>query len=90
MKFVELSEVVRSTGDINQKFDHVVKVLSTAATANTNAVLLLIDAIKEVPGFDAGKLKKALEDLQNSPPTGTDVIGPLHSQLIGVFKGRLD
>lgn len=90
MKFVDLSDVVRSTGDINEKFDHVVKVLSTATLANTNAVMFLIDAVKEVPGFDVEKFKKALTDLQNSPPTGKDVVGPLHSQLVGMFKSRLD
>ena len=90
MKFVDLSDVVRNTPDINEKFDHVVKVLTTASMANTNAVLFLIDAVKEVPGFDVEKLKERLTDLQNSAPTGNDVIGPLHSQLIGIFKGRLD
>lgn len=90
MKFVELSEVVRSTGDINDKFDHVVKVLTTAATANTNATLILIDALKATPGFDATAFKKQLNDLKDSPPQAIDIIGPLHSHLIATFMSRLD
>lgn len=90
MKFVELSEVVRNTGDINEKFDHVVKVLTTAATANTNAVIVLIDALKATPGFDVAAFKKQLSELKDSPPQALDINGPLHSQIISTFISRLD
>lgn len=89
MKVVDLIEAVRGTSDIDKKIEHVVISLSTAATANINGLMLLLDVLDKSPGFDKEALKKELQLLRGAPPSSADINGPLHSNIIGLFLSRL-
>lgn len=89
MAVIDLIDAIRSTGDIDKKFEHVVKTLSTAATANLNATMVLLDVLNTTPGFDKVALKKKLEELRDEPPVNSDIHGPLYSQIITLIGSRL-
>jgi hypothetical protein len=90
MAVVDLMDAIRSTGDIDKKFEHAVVTLSTATTANLNATMVLIDTLSAVPGFDKASLKAQLEALGNEPPVSNDIHGPLYSQIMSLISARLD
>ncbi|MCJ2370180.1 hypothetical protein [Pseudomonas sp. RGM 3321] len=89
MKVVDLIDAVKGTGDIDKKFEYVVTTLATAATANTNGMLMLLDVLNKSPSFDKAALKKSLEMLRDEPPVSGDINGGLHSQMIDMFISSL-
>lgn len=89
MKVVDLMEAVKGTGDIDKKLEYIVTSLSTAATANTNGMLMLLDVLNKTPTFDKEALKKELQMLKGAPPVSSDINGAMHSQIMGMFLSRL-
>lgn len=89
MKIVDLIEAVQGTPDVDKKLEYIVVSLSTAATANMNAMFLLLDALDKSPGFNKELLKEELQKLRGAPPVSSDINGPMHSQIIGNFLSRL-
>lgn len=90
MKIVDLIELVQTTGDINQKIQHVVTALATSQTATLNAVLAILTVLQKTPGIDIQALKDELLDIKGAPIASKDINPVMYAQVLDLFISRLD
>ncbi|AVE33926.1 hypothetical protein ACIUZ0_31470 [Pseudomonas aeruginosa] len=74
--------------NLEQRIAAIEAVFATHASANTNAIIELISAVKEIPGFEAASFKKGLLDARSVSIEGG--IQEHYNQLIDNFIAAIE
>ncbi|HBO6772221.1 hypothetical protein I5L34_09755 [Pseudomonas aeruginosa] len=74
--------------NLEQRIAAIEAVFATHASANTNAIIELIGAVKKIPGFDGASFKKGLLDARSVSIEGG--IQEHYDQLIDNFIAAIE